>query len=583
MKKYDNIYIYTDDFKNSHKTHKLNIHNLKDDDINTSYIKNIDILIIDKENDELFKITKKIKIIVFTNIVKYCNETEYVYYKNKNELMKYFKIINDNLDKSFTIIVPVCNSYGYLDKCINSILNQTINNFKIFICDDFSNIDDFNKYKNKYSNISNISMFRNTSNLGKYLTINKVLSIVDTDYYLIVDSDDIINKNRLLYDLINLNDSEQNNIYCVQSKYIRYDVNSKNIIENNYGHNIVTFKTNIISKIGYYCPNRFGSDSEYIMRIMKFISNKAIKKYNKITYIAHIKNDKSNLTIVYDTNQRKLFIDRVINIHSNIINTDIFFDVKNDYFNLKIEHSDTLELNINEYKKFYLDVRELNDTQILKHWNNKGINEGRLPNLLAFYYHYPNFNYKLYRKKNKDFYDKYEIYGWIYLKNKEKYSNWLVKNNLKLNLKLNFTDSKQIQHTDNDIKCDFAKYISDNAIKYICVSDALIHFESRMCNKFNLIKYNKLCDKFENVLFFGLYNNSDYKKITNHIGKKYLMWGGTDTNTKYVFREEILQKIKNYYDMIYLNPLKKQENQFIYIMDMFQVMRKYMANQFIRM
>ena len=48
-------------------------------------------------------------------------------------------------------------------------------------------------------------MHRNSKNVGKFLTINMILDKINTDYFLILDSDDRLNKNRLLYDLINLN------------------------------------------------------------------------------------------------------------------------------------------------------------------------------------------------------------------------------------------------------------------------------------------------------------------------------------------------------------------------------------------
>jgi hypothetical protein len=137
----------------------------------------------------------------------------------------------------------------------------------------------------------------------------------------------------------------------------------------------------------------------------------------------------------------------------------------------------------------------------------------------------------------------------------------LVKNNNFIVDEIDEIDKiDEITNYDNNAKnnirnneCDFNEYVIKNNIKYINVSKALIHFESRICKKFNLIKYNKLCDKFENVIFFGLYDKNDYIKLTNHIGKKFLMWGGTDSNIKYEFRKKIMKKIKYYYDVINLS------------------------------
>jgi glycosyltransferase involved in cell wall biosynthesis len=564
-----NIYIYSNNNEIINilsKKYDLNQLYNNINDINDIIFKKTSILIItennennenNKNNENLFKIANKFKIIVFTNIFKYIDSMDYIYYTNIIELKNYLKILKNNLNKTFGIIVPIHNSYKYLDKCIHSILNQTFQNYKIYLCDDYSNDDDnYYKFKSKYSNIKNIFISRNSKNIGKFLTINLILDKINTDYFLILDSDDKLNKNRLFYDLINLNNPYNNNIYCVQSKYIRFDKDKINIIENDYGHNSITFKFDIIKLVGYYCPNRFGSDTEYIMRIKKIIGNNTILKYDKITYIAITRSDNSNLTKIYDTNIRKIFIDKVINIYKNITNPEKFFNFNTDYFVDLVNNVKCNDLVFEDYKKFYLDLVDFSNDELLKHWKEKGNIEGRLPNKSIFNFYYPNFNWKLYHINNKTKFlnDMYKVYGWIFLKNKKIYINWLKNNNFDVNIDISYSN---IDISNNlDIKYDFKdfkNFILDNKIKYINVSKALKHFESRICNKFDLIKYNKLCDKFENVLFFGLYSQNDYIKLTNHNGKKYLMWGGTDTNLKFDFRKNILNKIKNYYDIINLS------------------------------
>lgn len=556
-----NLYIYSNDYKpiNNEFFNEIlkeyNINKLNDNEVDETFLNKIKILIITKDNENLFNITKKNKILVFTNIFKYINVGDFIYYKNDDELKKYLKIFKNNIYKSFSIIVPIYNTYTYLDKCVSSILNQSFKNFKIILCDDCSNLDDYNKFKKKYSMIKNLSMVRTSKNNGKFLTINMILSKINTDYFLILDSDDKLIKNRLFYDLINLNnpDNQYNkNIHCVQSKYIRFDKDKKNIIENDYGHNSITFKTNIIKFVGFYCPNRFGSDTEYIMRIKKILGNYSILKYDKITYIAITRMDNSNLTHIYNIELRKMFIKRVLDIYKNMTNIENLFNIKSDYFVDLVKYIKSDELVVEDYKKFYLDVVDFDNDEIFDHWNKKGIYEGRLPNLSTFYYYYPNFNWVIYQKNNNYSYlnNMHKIYGWVFLKNKENYTNWLKNNNFFIDLSIN--DNKQDMNNSN-IECNLKDFILNNNIKYINVSKALEHFELRICEKFNLIKYNKLTDKFENVIFFGLYDKNDYIKITNHIGKKFLMWGGTDTNIKYEFRKNTLNKIKNYYDVVNLS------------------------------
>lgn len=55
-------------------------------------------------------------------------------------------------------------------------------------------------------------MIRNSKNIGKFLTINTVIDKINTDYFLILDSDDKLSRNRLLYDLLYFNDHTNLNI-----------------------------------------------------------------------------------------------------------------------------------------------------------------------------------------------------------------------------------------------------------------------------------------------------------------------------------------------------------------------------------
>ena len=98
--------------------------------------------------------------------------------------------MNPNLAKyKISVIIPVYNTEKYLERCINSILNQTHKNIEIILVDDGSTdnsgeICDF--FKNKDSRIIVI----HKQNGGAASARNSGLEIASGDYVAFVDSDD---------------------------------------------------------------------------------------------------------------------------------------------------------------------------------------------------------------------------------------------------------------------------------------------------------------------------------------------------------------------------------------------------------
>jgi glycosyltransferase involved in cell wall biosynthesis len=69
------------------------------------------------------------------------------------------------------------------------------------------------------------------------------------------------------------------------------------------------------------------------------------------------------------------------------------------------------------------------------------------------------------------------------------------------------------------------KYILNNKIEQIYISNSLIHLKERFCNQYNLKFYN---DINKPSLFFGVYSINDFNIVTSHKSFTYIMLGGTD-------------------------------------------------------
>lgn len=100
-----------------------------------------------------------------------------------------------------TIIIPVYNVETYIEKCIDSILIQKLDNYEIVLIDDGSTDNSGNicdKYANKYNNIRTIHQ----NNKGLSGARNTGIREAKGEYLMFVDSDDFINKKVALKETI---------------------------------------------------------------------------------------------------------------------------------------------------------------------------------------------------------------------------------------------------------------------------------------------------------------------------------------------------------------------------------------------
>lgn len=91
----------------------------------------------------------------------------------------------------YSIIITAYNSAKYIKKCLDSIVNQTVQNFKVLVIDDGSTDNTkevISSYQRKYDNIE----YYHKQNGGVSDARNYGASKVETPYFLYVDSDDYV-------------------------------------------------------------------------------------------------------------------------------------------------------------------------------------------------------------------------------------------------------------------------------------------------------------------------------------------------------------------------------------------------------
>ena len=85
-----------------------------------------------------------------------------------------------------SIIVPVYNTENYIERCLNSLVNQTLEDIEIIVVNDGST-DNTGKILQKYRDKIKIIEQKNS---GIATTRNKGLEIATGKYIAFVDSDD---------------------------------------------------------------------------------------------------------------------------------------------------------------------------------------------------------------------------------------------------------------------------------------------------------------------------------------------------------------------------------------------------------
>jgi glycosyltransferase involved in cell wall biosynthesis len=127
--------------------------------------------------------------------------------------------------KLISVILPVYNGAQYLSNAIESILNQTLDNFEFIIINDGS-IDNSIEIIEHYANIDSRIIIIDRGNKGLIYTLNEGIEKSMGEYIARMDQDDISMENRLELQYAYMSD---NGLDICGGNYIEIDANSKEI------------------------------------------------------------------------------------------------------------------------------------------------------------------------------------------------------------------------------------------------------------------------------------------------------------------------------------------------------------------
>lgn len=225
--------------------------------------------------------------------------------------------------------MPLYNDELYVERAINSILNQTFKNFELCIVNDCSTDNSLNKIK-KYFSDSRVRLINNNKNMGAYYSRNTGLQLLEKenfDIYTIHDADDFSDSTRF-EKMINV--LENKNVLAVEDFELRIGGMPPTWLWElgktmpNHAH--AFFSKKVFDILGYFDNSKFGADTEYWKRLLKYISlNKDCSKYTleELLYYAQLTTD--NLVIQYQENVRDLYFKKHMEEISKMVDLKDFY------------------------------------------------------------------------------------------------------------------------------------------------------------------------------------------------------------------------------------------------------------------
>ena len=103
--------------------------------------------------------------------------------------------MNDKDNIEFSIIIPNYNAKEYIEKCLESVLNQTYTNYKLIIIDDMSTDGSMETVENYVDNFRDKKIYMFKNNIKRFNGGTRNIGIdfaqrIGTDYTLFLDNDD---------------------------------------------------------------------------------------------------------------------------------------------------------------------------------------------------------------------------------------------------------------------------------------------------------------------------------------------------------------------------------------------------------
>ena len=222
---------------------------------------------------------------------------------NQSSYLKYLEEQRKNIERKelkyrplISFIVPTYNvSKTLLKECLDSLLNQSYDNFEICISDDHSTLEEtievLKEYEQKYDQI-HVTYRKKNGHISE--ASNTAISLAKGEFIALIDNDDTIEKDSLYYVVEALNQNKKlDMIYSDEDKidfkgnymepHFKPDYSPDTLMGVNYICHLCVLRTSLVRKIGGFRKAYDGSqDYDLFLRITE--KTKEIYHIEKVLY-----------------------------------------------------------------------------------------------------------------------------------------------------------------------------------------------------------------------------------------------------------------------------------------------------------
>ena len=280
--------------------------------------------------------------------------------------------MNHNMNNpKVTVLLSIYNGERYVKEAIDSILNQTYNNFEFLIIDDAST-DNTPEILQSY-NDPRIKVIRNSENLGLTKSLNIGLGLARGEYIARIDADDISMPERFTEE-VNYLDSNSD-VAVVGTGRENIDDNGK-VIEtvippkivsfehllkgNQFQHSSVMFRKEIVVKEGGYCPLMHCCQDYYLW--LKLARNHSLHNIPDVLSKLRIQKNSVSFTKVHESALSQIFAIRILN--NSMKESDICYDTNSVnfskdeqiYYLTRLAECHKINENFNDARKIYMKI-----------------------------------------------------------------------------------------------------------------------------------------------------------------------------------------------------------------------------------